>query len=81
MFNSPEGPSDPPRRPRATHLLAASEALGGHKPLFSPDGARILFVCTFRVSPTGSFNDYLCVIDADGADIVNITNAPATNEN
>jgi Tol biopolymer transport system component len=61
-------------------ILAASETLGFHKPWFSPDGKKILMVCGFMF-PDGGFNDDLCVMDTDGTDMVNITNAPATNEN
>jgi Tol biopolymer transport system component len=81
-FNSPEGTIEairPDGRGRRT-ILAATASLEGHKPWFSPDGSRILFVCGFRF-PDGNFNDDLCVMDADGSDIVNITNEPATHEN
>jgi Tol biopolymer transport system component len=81
-FNTPEGTIEairPHGRGRHT-ILAATESFGGHKPWFSPDGSRILFVCGFQF-PDGNFNDDLCVMDADGTDIVNLTNAPATHEN
>jgi Tol biopolymer transport system component len=80
-FNTPEGTIEairPNGRGRHT-ILAATEAFGGHKPWYSPDGTRILFVCGFTFP--GGFNDDLCVMDADGTDIVNLTNAPATHEN
>jgi Tol biopolymer transport system component len=61
-------------------ILPASAEFGGHKPWFSPDGTRILFVCGFHL-PGGHFNDDLCVMNADGSNVVNLTNAPSTHEN
>jgi Tol biopolymer transport system component len=62
-------------------ILPASETLGFHKPWFSPDGKKILLVCGFMF-PDGGFNDDLCVTDADGSNIVNLTpNTPDTFEN
>jgi TolB protein len=65
-------------------ILAATEGFGGHKPWYSPDGTRILFVCerqgTLPEPPPGQ-NDDICVMDADGSDIVNLTNTPDTWEN
>jgi Tol biopolymer transport system component len=65
-------------------ILAATPGFGGHKPWYSPDGRRILFVCepqgTLPEPPPGH-NDDICVMDADGTDIVNLTNTPHTWEN
>jgi Tol biopolymer transport system component len=82
IFSSPEGTIEmirPDGRGRHT-ILAPTEAFGGHKPVFSPDGTKILFVCGF-VFPDGNFNDDLCLMDRDGSNIVNVTHAPATHEN
>ena len=60
-------------------IVPASEGFGGHKPWFSPDGTRILFMCenqgTLR-KPPRDYNQDLCVMEADGDNIVNITNTP-----
>jgi TolB protein len=81
-FNTPDGTIEairPDGRGRHT-ILPATDAVGGHKPVFSPDGTRILFVCGFHL-PEGDFNDDLCVMDHDGSNVVNLTNAPSTHEN
>jgi TolB protein len=65
-------------------ILEATEGFGGHKPWYSPDGSRILFVCekqgTLPEPPAGQ-NDDICVMDADGSHIVNLTNTTNTWEN
>jgi Tol biopolymer transport system component len=82
-FNTPDGTIEairPDGGGRHT-ILASTEEIGGHKPWFSPDGKQILFVCGFRF-PDGGFNDDLCVMEADGTDVVNLTpNTPDTFEN
>ena len=73
----------PDGRDRHT-ILEAREGFGGHKPWASPDGTRILFVCENWGSlpePPPDFNDDICVMDADGTDIVNLTNTTAIFEN
>jgi TolB protein len=65
-------------------ILPALEGRGGHKPWFSPDGTRILFMCENQGSlpePPADYNEDLCVMDADGSNVVNLTNSPETLEN
>jgi Tol biopolymer transport system component len=48
------------------------------KPQFSPDGTKILFSCgTYGQA----FNEDLCVMNADGSGVVDITNTPGVLEN
>ena len=65
-------------------IVPASDGFGGHKPMFSPDGEQILFMCenqgTLR-RPPRDYNQDLCVMDADGDNIVNITTTPRAQEN
>jgi Tol biopolymer transport system component len=65
-------------------IVAATEGFGGHKPWYSPDGTRILFVCekqgTLPEPPEGQ-NDDICVMNADGSNIVNLTNTSEIWEN
>jgi Tol biopolymer transport system component len=61
-------------------ILAATEHFGAHKPWFSPDGTRILFMCAITDS-LGHYDEDICVMHADGTHIVNLTNAPDTIEN
>ena len=84
--NSPNGTIQA-MRPDGTDrhtIVPASEGFGGHKPWFSPDGTRILFMCenqgTLR-KPPPDYNQDLCVMEADGDNIVNITNTPGVQEN
>ncbi len=85
-FNSPDGTIEairPDGSERRT-ILQAIEGFGGHKPWFSPDGSRILFVCEnwgTLPEPPPDFNDDICIMDADGTDIVNLTNTIETFEN
>jgi TolB protein len=65
-------------------ILAADERLSGFKPWFSPDGKSILFVCNNKgLQPEfpPDFNDDLCVMDADGSDVVRLTNTLEASEN
>lgn len=65
-------------------ILAAREGFGAHKPWYSPDGTRLLFVCepqgTLPEPPEGH-NDDICVANADGSNVVNLTNTPDVFEN
>jgi Tol biopolymer transport system component len=85
-FNSPQGTIEamrPHGHGRHT-ILPATEGSGGHKPWFSPDGARILFVCENQGSsadPPADYNEDLCVMDADGSNVVKVTNTPEILEN
>ena len=68
----------------ATRSCPRSMAGGGHKPWFSPDGSRILFMCENQgllADASESYDEDICVMDADGSDIVNLTNTPAKFEN
>lgn len=81
-FASPEGTIEamrPDGRRRHT-ILAATDSLGGHKPWFSPDGSRMLFMCAIT-DPHGNYNEDICVMNADGSNLVNLTNTPGTFEN
>jgi TolB protein len=87
LFNiAPEGTIEAvrPNGGARRTILEAREGFGGHKPWASPDGARILFVCAnwgTLPEPPPDFNDDICVMDADGTNIVNLTNSPETFEN
>jgi len=57
-------------------LYQGTERTGHVKPWFSPDGTKILFAC-------GGFRPYngdLCIMNADGTGVVNITNSPGILE-
>lgn len=65
-------------------IVPASVGFGGHKPQMSPEGEHILFMCenqgTLR-EPPPDYNQDICVMGADGTNIVNITNTPGVYEN
>ena len=68
----------------ATTILPARAGFGAHKPWYSPDGTRILFMCENQgtlTEPPEDFNEDLCTVEADGSGIVNITNTPDVMEN
>jgi hypothetical protein len=54
-------------------IFAPTQTLGAHKRWFSPDGA--------ASSSRAPYNEDLCVINADGTHLVNITNTPEVLEN
>jgi Tol biopolymer transport system component len=65
-------------------IRPATEGFGGHKPWFSPDGSRILFMCENQgllPEPPADYNEDICVMRADGSNIVNLTNTPSTFDN
>ena len=85
-FNSPEGTIEAIRADGSGRrtILQATDGFGGHKPWFSPDGKRMLFTCEnwgTLPEPPPDFNDDICVMDADGTDVVNLTNTVHTFEN
>jgi Tol biopolymer transport system component len=86
LYNSPEGTVQRVRLSgtgRQT-LMAASDGFGGHKPWYSPDGTKILFMCenqgTLR-HPPANYNQDICVMNADGSNIVHIIDTPNVLEN
>jgi Tol biopolymer transport system component len=82
----------PDGRARRT-ILPVAEGFGGHKPWFSPDGSRILFMCATTDLDAGvpielpdalldgHYNEDICVMNADGTRIANLTDSPNTLEN
>jgi TolB protein len=85
-FNTPDGTIEairPDGSGRHT-ILPALEGRGGHKPWYSPDGTQILFMCESQgllTDPPDNYDEDICVMDADGSDIVDLTNTPTTFEN
>jgi len=65
-------------------IVPATEGFGGHKPWFSPEGTRILFMCenqgTLR-KPPSDYSQDICVMNANGSNIVKVINTPETFEN
>jgi TolB protein len=59
-------------------LLTHTETMSVHKPVFSPDGRKLLFMCAFH-GPGG--DDDLCTIERDGTGFTNLTNTPTRGEN
>jgi Tol biopolymer transport system component len=86
IFDTPEGTIEvirPSGRKRHT-ILPATEGSGGHKPWYSPDGTRILFMCENQgllADPPADHNEDICVMHADGSNIVKVVNTPETFEN
>jgi Tol biopolymer transport system component len=65
-------------------ILAAREGFGAHKPWYSPDGTRLLFMCETQGTlpePPEGHNEDICVANADGSNVVNLTNTPDVFEN
>jgi Tol biopolymer transport system component len=55
---------------------------GGVKPQFSPDGRKILFTCVTYGSAFGNgAREDVCIMNADGTGIVDVTNTPDEFEN
>jgi Tol biopolymer transport system component len=85
-FNDPDGTIEvirPDGRGRRT-ILPALDGRGGHKPWFSPNGRKILYMCEnhgLLPEPPEDYNEDICVMDADGTDIVNLTHTPDRFEN
>jgi Tol biopolymer transport system component len=86
IYNSPEGAIQK-IRPSGTGrqtIVAASDGFGGHKPWYSPDGAKILFMCDNKGTlpqPPTDFNQDICVMNADGSNIVHVIDTPNVLEN
>ena len=49
-------------------------------PAWSPDGARIAYACSHGLLPEGTADFELCVMNADGSDIVQITEAEGLSD-
>lgn len=64
-------------------ILPARAGFGAHKPWYSPDGSRILFMCENQGTLTEmpDYNEDLCTTAADGSDLVNVTDTPLVMEN
>ena len=86
LYNSPEGTIQK-IRPAGTGrrtIVAASAGFGGHKPWYSPDGTKILFMCDNQgtlLKPPKNFNQDICVMNADGSKIVHVIDTPNVLEN
>ena len=55
-----------------------------NEPRYSPDGARILVMCERQGTlpePPADHNEDICVLHADGSNIINPTNTPDVFEN
>jgi Tol biopolymer transport system component len=65
-------------------IRPATPGFGGHKPWFSPEGDRISFMCENQGTlpePPKDYNQDICVMDADGDSIDNITETEGVYEN
>jgi Tol biopolymer transport system component len=86
LYNSPQGTIQKIRRSgtgRQT-IVAATDGFGGHKPWYSPDGTKILFMCDNQGTlpdPPAEFNQDICVMNADGSNIVHAIDTPRVLEN
>jgi hypothetical protein len=61
---------------------------GGFHPVFSPEGDQIVFGCVQPAtvgasaeSQSKAHNDDICVMNADGSNVINVTNTPGIFEN
>jgi Tol biopolymer transport system component len=65
-------------------IRPATRSFGGHKPWFSPDGTRIVLMCEnqgTRAKPPADAYEHICVMDADGSNLVHLTSTPGVFEN
>jgi Tol biopolymer transport system component len=65
-------------------IMEATPGFGAHKPWYSPDGTRIIFMCEKQGTlpePPEDHNEDICVANADGSNVVNLTNTPDVFEN
>jgi TolB protein len=65
-------------------IRPATAGAGGHKPWFSPEGDRIAFMCENQGTlqePPEDYNQDICVMDADGDDVENLTETDGVFEN
>ena len=86
LYNSPAGTIQK-IRPSGTgrqSIVTASDGFGGHKPWYSPDGTKILFMCDNQGTlpdPPSDFNQDICVMHADGSHIAHVIDTPSVLEN
>jgi TolB protein len=87
LFNVAPNGSIQVMRPngRARHTIkAATDDFGGHKPQFSPDGRRIALMCEnqgTQAAPPSDYDEDICVMDADGTNLIHLTNTQNSLEN
>jgi TolB protein len=84
--NSPNGTVQivrPSGKDRTT-IAPATREFGGHKPWFSPDGTKILLMCEnqgTRKQPPPDYNQDICVMNADGSNLVHVISTTDVYEN
>jgi WD40-like Beta Propeller Repeat len=65
-------------------IVEESEGFGAHKPWFSPDGTKLVFMCenwgSLAQEPE-DYNEDICTSNANGSNIVHIVDTPETLEN
>ncbi len=84
--NAPNGTVQMVRRSgkRRQTIAPATREFGGHKPWFSPDGTQILLMCEnqgTRPRPPKDYNQDICVMNADGSNLVHVISTPDRQEN
>lgn len=84
--NAPDGTIQVvrPNGDRRHTIAPARRRFGGHKPWFSPEGSRILFMCENQGTlnnPPANYSQDICVMNADGSNIVKAIDTPNTFEN
>ncbi len=65
-------------------IVPESDGFGAHKPWFSPDGTKLVFMCENWGSLSEEPEDYnedICTSNADGSNIVHVIDTPGTLEN
>jgi Tol biopolymer transport system component len=69
-------------RPDGSELRQVTDLAGiSEYPTWSPDSRRIAFHCTFgRVLPNGTGDFEICVVNADGAELTQLTDAPGESK-
>lgn len=65
-------------------VVPESDGFGAHKPWFSPDGTKLVFMCenwgSLPEEPE-NYNEDICTADANGSNIEHIVDTPGTLEN
>jgi Tol biopolymer transport system component len=65
-------------------IRPALDGVGSHKPRYSPDGKRIVFMCENQgllSEPPAGYNEDICTMNPDGTGVINLTNTPDALEN